>query len=493
MSVIDSVLKVVAPGYAVKRARAMAQLNMLRKYEGASNSYRNKHWYTASTDATTEIAESLQLLRDRSRQLVRDYSYASRAISLWADQTVGGGLIPRPSFGGDVELDKLVSTEWSRFSEGCSADGPMTFYGIQHLVMRTVVESGSAFVVFVPGNDGAFTLRVLEPDYLDLQRDSFAEANPSNNYIVKGIEFDPAHNVAAYWLFDEHPGASNIRALSVFSRRVPAEYVLHVFRRDRPGQQHGVPWLAPVTIRLRNLDEAVDASLVALKMSACTAGFVTGLDSGPLTGSTTDSTGNRIESLRPGALVYLDAGQNIQFSEPPSFGQNTEFQKSLLKEISSGMDLPYELLTGDYSQSSFSASRMAMLPFRRRADVIRNHVLIPMFCAPVWKWFQRSLELRGIIPVGTEPTAVVWTPPKWEAVDPKTEAEAAEMNVRNGFQSWQEVVSAYGGDPEDRIQDIKTFNDAVDQYDIKLDCDGRVPAGGKAPVVEPVKQEGLKK
>jgi len=483
MGVLDSVLAIVAPGIALKRARFTAQLNAMRKYEGASTSYRNKHWGAASTDATTEIADSLSLLRDRSRQLVRDYSYAARAVSLWTDQTVGAGIVPRPSFGDDVALDKTVTGEWAKFADDCGVDGNATFYAIQHLVMRTVVESGSAFVVYVPSEDGRFRLRVLEPDYLDLQKDSLPGVAPTSNYVVKGIEFDPDHNIVAYWLFDEHPGASHLRALSVFSRRVDAEYVLQVFRRDRPGQYHGVPWLAPVVIRLRNLDEAVDASLVALKMSACLAGYVTGMESGPLTASTADSSGKRIESLRPGALVYLDAGQNIQFSDPPSFGQNSTFLKDMLREVASGMDLPYELLTGDYSQSSFSASRMAMSPFKRRVEAVRSHVLLPMLCVPVWRWFMRSLVLRGVLPYNVEPQSVVWTPPKWESIDPKSEAEACERNVRNGFQSWPEVVSSYGGDPDARILEIKNFNDALDKNGVKVDCDGRAPAGWKGDVL----------
>lgn len=468
---LERVIAAISPGTALARARQSVTLGLLRKYEGASTSYRNKHWPAASTDATTEIAESLETLRNRSRQLTRDYSYASRGVRLWADQTVGAGIIPRPSFSAK-RIDELVTREWAEFVKTCFADGEEGFYGIQNLVMRCMVESGEAMIVYVPQKDGTFKLRVLEPDYLDLTNETLP-SDGTSGWIDKGIEYDNAGNIVAYWIFDSHPGGSPTRYTGIYSKRVLKEYVLRVFRRDRPGQQHGVPWMAPVATRLRNLDEATDASGVALKMSACLTGVVTGMESGPLVPSEQDSTGARIESLRPGAMAYLSAGQDIKFSSPPAFGQNVEFMNSLKKEIAVGLGIPYELLAEDYSKSSFSASRMAMLPFRKEVDCVRNLVLIPMLCEPVWEWFMRSLELRGIVRPGVSANSVVWTAPKWESIDPKAEAEAHNICVRNGFEPWQDVVSQYGGDPDLRVEEITKFNESVDAGKIFLDCDPR--------------------
>ena len=54
--------------------------------------------------------------------------------------------------------------------------------------------------------------------------------------------------------------------------------MLHLFDRLRPGQVRGVPWFAPVILKLRDLDEYDDAELVRKKIEACFAAFVTGAD-----------------------------------------------------------------------------------------------------------------------------------------------------------------------------------------------------------------------
>lgn len=469
---IDWVVSVVSPKAGLTRRRHRVAETLLRKYDAASTTVRNKHWYSPSTDAESELSTGIEVMRNRSRELVRNAAYAANAVRLIAGQTVGSGILPRPTFK-RKSMDDLVTREWGRFVEESYADGPDGFYGIQRLVMRCVVESGEALVVQVrrPGQTG-FQLRVLEPDYIDMQRGS---TTPSVDGSVthNGIEYDAAGKIAAYWLFDRHPGSDVAWVGGVESKRVSAEYVLRVFRRDRPGQQHGVPWLHPVVVPIKSLSDASDASLIALKMSACLTGVVTGMESGPLLPSETDSTVGRVESIRPGAMVYLQPGQDVKFSSPPSFSQNVEFQNAILREISSGTGIPYELLTGDYSKSSFSASRMAMLPFRRWIDECRTLMLIPMLCRPVWNWFMQDLVLRGVIGPNVRADFVAWTPPTWEAIDPKSEAEANVLNVRNGFVDWSSVVSRCGGDPEARYAEIAKFNESLDANGITLDCDPR--------------------
>ncbi len=102
---------------------------------------------------------------------------------------------------------------------------------------------------------------------------------PNGGFIVQGVEFDPLGRRRAYWMFPVHPGeVAMFRRASLTSQPVPASSVLHLFDRLRPGQVRGVPWLAPVILKLRDLDEYDDAELVRKKIEACFAAFVTGSD-----------------------------------------------------------------------------------------------------------------------------------------------------------------------------------------------------------------------
>ena len=89
--------------------------------------------------------------------------------------------------------------------------------------------------------------------------------------------------------------------MALVSHRVPADRVLHLFERLRPGQVRGVPWFAPVMLKLRDLDAYDEAELVRKKIEACFAAFVTGVqDEETLGKARTEADGARIETFEPG-------------------------------------------------------------------------------------------------------------------------------------------------------------------------------------------------
>src|SRR5690606_17460671 len=110
----------------------------------------------------------------------------------------------------------------------------------------------------------------------------------------------------AYWLFPDHPGDIGLPLSRQFSSlRVPADGVIHLFKRDRV-QQRGVPWGAPVIRPLRDLDDWSNAELVRKKTEACLVGIVTAADDAEqgIAPSVTDSDGNIIERFEPGLIAY---------------------------------------------------------------------------------------------------------------------------------------------------------------------------------------------
>jgi capsid protein len=85
---------------------------------------------------------------------------------------------------------------------------------------------------------------------------------PPDNIIIEGIEYDPLGRVAAYWLWSQHPGdAALLRGFRNFSKRVPAESIVHLFDPKRPGQARGITRLAPIIVRTRDTQLYEDAEL----------------------------------------------------------------------------------------------------------------------------------------------------------------------------------------------------------------------------------------
>ncbi|MFZ8458445.1 phage portal protein, partial [Staphylococcus aureus] len=78
----------------------------------------------------------------------------------------------------------------------------------------------------------------------------------------------------AYWMWPNHPGDTLVNTGGLKSVRIPAEQILHVFEKDRPGQIRGVTAFASVMMKMRDLDDYDDAELWRKKIESCFAAFV---------------------------------------------------------------------------------------------------------------------------------------------------------------------------------------------------------------------------
>src|SRR5574340_920490 len=132
------------PEKGLKRIRARAASEIVaRHYEAAQPGRRTSGWTRSAGDANAVDSSARAYLREHARDLVRNNAWASRGVSVIANNTVGWGIQPKP-MGGDANLVAM----WRRWAESpaCDAEGRLTFYGLQALTMRTVSESGEAIV-----------------------------------------------------------------------------------------------------------------------------------------------------------------------------------------------------------------------------------------------------------------------------------------------------------------------------------------------------------
>jgi lambda family phage portal protein len=427
-------------------------------------------------DANTEVGASLINLRDRSRDLLRNNPYASKAITELVGNAVGTGIVPQAKTGTPA-LDKIIDGEWPYFAENCDPGGQLDFYGMQALIVRTTAESGDGIVRFRQRLAGdnfrvPLQLHVLEGDYLDIAR----TMSVAGGHIIQGVQFNMIGQREAYWLYNYHPGGVymlNPRG-GILSQPVPASEVMHQYCILRPGQVRGVPWLAPVMLALRDLDDYRDAERMRKKTEACLAGIVVRPDgsTGPIGAVSTDpKTGNVLERMYPGMIEYLKPGEDIRFNAPASVGGYREYLMTELQGVGAGVDVPYELLSGDLSNVNYSSYRAGMLGFRNAIDGFRWLTLIPMFCRPTWRRFIDTLVLTGAIPAPLY--GVQWTAPKFESVDPLKDALAELKRIRTGTLTLSEAIAQNGYDPDKQLQEIKRMNDLLDSLEIILDCDPR--------------------
>lgn len=488
MNWLDQTLGFFSPRAGLRRARARAAMNILRRgYEGAKLGRRTEGWRTPGSGSNSEIAAALPRLRDRSRDLVRNNPYAAKGVNALVSNLVGGGLKARAR-AGDAALNDVADKLWTSFAAECDADGRTDFHGLQAMVARAMVESGECLVRLRPR-------RAIDGLAVPLQLQVLGEAK-GGGFIHQGIEFDRLGRRVAYWLFPVHPGeVAAFSRGSLKSKRVPAADVCHVFERLRPGQERGVPWFAPVIIKMRDLDEYDDAELVRKKIEACFAAFVLDADDGETLGSimggdvSENEAGRRIETFEPGMIEYLPAGKDVRFAAPAASGGYPEYMRFQLHAIASGLGLTYELLTGDLSQVNYSSIRAGLIEFRRRMEALQGQVLIPGLCSPVWRRFVKTAQAVDGLPTGD--FGVEWTAPRFEAVDPLKDAKADVMSVRSGFMTLKEAIARNGYDPSDVLAEIADTNARLDELDLVLDSDPRrATQSGAAKIYQQGEENG---
>jgi lambda family phage portal protein len=213
MNWLDRTIGAVAPGAGLRRARQRQAMAVLaRAYEGAKLGRRTDGWIAAGTGANAEIAPALARLRDRSRDLVRNNPYATKAVGALVSNMVGTGLLPRAR-AAEAEVSAVADRLWSAFSAAVDADGLTDFAGLQALIVRSLVESGEVLVRLRErrAEDGLpvpLQLQVLEADHLDSGK---TEDLRDGGFVVQGVEFDALGRRRAYWLFPPIPATAAAR------------------------------------------------------------------------------------------------------------------------------------------------------------------------------------------------------------------------------------------------------------------------------------------
>lgn len=485
MNPLDQLISVFAPRAAVKRQAARLQLDQLRRYDAAARGRRVENWSTRRSSADAAAAVGFADMRDRARDLVRNNPYAQRAVSLWETALIGHGWSFKAKAGrrnggarGQRATDEFRA--WAADPRQCDYEGLLGFDGLMAKAVRCWKESGEVLIRFrIPsprtiqrlGLRIPLQLHVLEPDWIAEDHDGIHMAGtPDGGWITRGIEYDADGKRINYWLYNYHPGEAQVRVVTPESNRVPADEIIHLFRSDRPQQTRGVTSLAPVVMTLRDLDDYMDAQLLKQKVSACMTGVIVDVDGAG------DQKSDVSDRLEPGAMVRLGPGQDVRFSSPPSVGEIDQIMRIYLLRIAIGCNVPYELLTGDFAGTNFSAGRLGWQSFNKATVRDQWQLLAPTVFNRVWEWWARQASIAG---VPTDGLTADWTPPPPQPYDPAADTKATISKMRSGLLPPQEAIREEGLEPEDVIEQYREWNAAVDKAGLVLDTDPRkVSAAG---------------
>ena len=417
-----------------------------RRFDGAAGGRR---WSSTPSFGRTgpETLAASAPIRSRARYFVANNPWASNGVSALVSGLVGFGIKPasqHPDAGSRASIGAAFGT-WAKRAD---AESRTDLFGIQAAAVRAMIVDGEAFLHMETRANG-LRLRLLPAEMVD---ESDTRDLPNGGYVVAGIEFNAAGQRVAYHVLKARP--TEVFASTYGTIRVPAEDMLHLMHPLGAGQVRGVSWLAPVLLRLSELDQLEDALAVGVKTAAMFAGLLVDQNGTGEPFDASDESGILTRGLEPGVLQRLPSGFDIRFSTPQQAQQTAEFVSHQIRAIAAGLGVPAHLVSGDLREANYGSLRAGMVAFRQKLEGIQFGTIIPQLCGPIWERAVSALILRGDLPAADfEAAAALWLgaehyPPPMPWIDPAKDVAAIRDALEAGLMSRRQAVAERGFDIE---------------------------------------------
>jgi lambda family phage portal protein len=455
-----------------------------RSYSGAKRGRLYGDWLAGNASANSEIWSSLSTLRNRSRDLCRNNDYARGVIQKLVDNVIYLGIgfqaqvkQLKDNNKNDDRANELIEAAWKVWAEeplSCHTAGKLNFTEIQQLVFKSWLESGEVFIRKVKQSFAdspvPFALEIIEAD----QCPEYHNGTHNGNQILMGIEIDKWKRPVAYWFYGDHPGELfNLKGRKL--ERIPAEEIIHLHFSDRPNQLRGVPLLHSTLLRMKNTGDYEEYEQIAAKAAASIMGLITTPD-GDLLGEPTQGDDDSLpadEEMRAGILRYLAPGEHLEVLDPKRPNPNvTQFIECQLRASGAGIGASYEHISGDYSKTNYSASRLSLLNSRDRFKVLQVAFASKFNRAVYFGWLDMAV-MGGVLNFADYELrphryqCVKWQFRGWTWVDPYKEVQATLAALTGGLTTLTKVAAEQGEDFHETVKTIARERELLKQYQLE--------------------------
>lgn len=445
-------------------------------------------------------------MRQRGRMLYMASPIAAAAVNTNRTKIVGSGLKMKCSINRKLlGMSERTAQEWCEKTEAefklwsenrhaCDMLGENNFFEIQQLAVKSWLMSGDVFVLIkrdkpTPLNPYSLRLQLVEADRVGTPYtgNSFSfgvtEGKCGDNDVHDGVEVDKNGRIVAYHICSGYPGFPSstksqewIRVEAV-GKKTGLPNILHIMDAERPDQYRGVTYLAPVIELLLQGRRYTEAELTAAIIQSYLTAWVE---------TETDATDNPLfpeeegdeeydenPEMGPGNVIHLKKGEKVQFGNPniPTAGFEV-FMKSIIKQAGAALEMPYDVLIKEFN-SSYSAAKGA-LEEGWEAFKMRRSWFVNDLTQPVYEIFlSEAVALGRVYAPGFFDDPLIraaWCGARWDGpaqthLDPVKEANANEIQVKNGWKTNEQVTREfYGGNWSDNVQDLQQEAQMIQKY-----------------------------
>lgn len=415
-------------------------------YDNAQTTDENRrHWANADALSARQAnnAGVRQRLRNRSRYERDNDPYYAGLVRTVPTDMFGTGPKLQCQIEDDDTLNRSIEQKFGSWANAINLVGDLLVAGESKIV------DGEPFGILRSSEirDEPVPLDIL---WVEAEQCTTpTNAVPKNiSRWVDGIELDGRGKPEAYHILNEHPG--DAYSWTQDYQRVPADQVLHWFRKSRHGQYRGIPEcvssLGVGAMRRR-------WSLATVMAAETAANFAVLVTSDLPPGYTEDDLPTPFESLEitRNMITTLPAGGDAKQmkSEHPN-QEYSGFKHEQLKELGRPVGAPYSIVGLDGSEHNYSSLRYEREIYHSALKVeregCRQAVLDPVFRA----WYAIARLIPGYLANDAsklpESIPFAWYWPGFAAIDPVKEAVADTERLSNCTTTLQEVLAEYGQD-----------------------------------------------
>ena len=465
---LDSLVAIVAPGYA--HQRAAHRFALTKGYEAASPSHLRKFSY--GNESGDELARAGAMpVREQARHLQRNYDLARGILRTMANFTVGANGIqvePQPRRLNDPdkaihdEFAEEISESWKDWCRKPEVTWTLSFAQVQRLAFMSMYRDGEVFSQtlegFIPTLDHGtivpFSVELLEADHVPLYLDDPARG------IYQGVEINTWRRPRAYYVLKEHPGNTFAgRVNSNDYKRIPADRMLHPRLIDRIGQLRGVSEFASIINRLADAKEYEDSERIAAKVASSMAAAIKKGDPAAYgqvgtAGDEFTTPDNRQMRFQPG-MIFDDLlpGESIEVidSKRPNQGLDA-FIQTLTRRLAAGAGASYSSISKNYN-GTYSSQRQELVESWISYSVLAEH-FAAQFVRPIFeRWLNVGITSGRLrLPPDVDPLSLddaLYQAQAMPWIDPLKEANANQVLEEALHASGPEIIRRRGGNPLD--------------------------------------------
>lgn len=374
----------------------------------------------------------------------------------------------------DLYANKLIESRWNEWQkkEFCDIRHVRNYGMMRRLRLISACRDGDFFFHRVKDpkiNKFGFALQMVNSEWCDF---FYNTTLPNGNEVRMGIEYRKGtygiQEAVAYYFLRRQPndwqfsipGAFNFSSGNLHDR-VPAEEIIHYVMTDDADQTRSAPWGISTISKIRQLDEAEQAEVVAMRAAACKMGWFTStlVPEGGENFIPPDPMKMQDFKLEPGSMQGVPYGIGVETFDPNHPNANIpEFRKCMLRSFCSAMaGASYSIIGSDYEAINFSAGRLDRLAMTGDWKLLQQDD-IDIGERPIFEDFLEMGLITGAIPLPLAKkdkfNKPVFQGRRWEGVDPQKEITANALAVANKFTSRQRVVAEGGEDFEEIIFEL---------------------------------------